>query len=62
MDATAAHSPGAMALARYGPLAQMLGMVIMIFGLSLLFPLAVSHGLGDGAEEAYDVALVFPIQ
>jgi len=60
MDA-AAHSPVAAALARYGPLAQMLGMVIMIFGLSLLFPLAVSHGLGDGAEEAYDEALALTI-
>ena len=44
--------------ARYGPLAQTLGLIIMIFGLSLVFPAAISHLLGDGAESAYDEALL----
>src|SRR5262245_39232695 len=55
---SAARSPVA-ALARYAPLAQTLGLILMLFGLSLLLPLAVSHFLADGAETAYDEALVF---
>ncbi len=55
--AAAAHSPLA-ALARYAALAQTLGMILMIFGLSILLPLALSHLLDDGAQRAYDGALV----
>jgi trk system potassium uptake protein TrkH len=55
--AAAAHTPSA-ALARYAALGQTLGMILMIFGLSILLPLAVSHFLGDGAQLAYDEALV----
>ncbi|MDR0703139.1 MAG: TrkH family potassium uptake protein [Azoarcus sp.] len=33
-----------------------LGLIIAIFGLLMLFPLAVSQYLGDGAGKAYDVA------
>jgi trk system potassium uptake protein TrkH len=54
--ALAARTPAA-ALVRYAPLAQTLGLILMLFGLSLLFPLAVSHFLADGAEAAYDEAL-----
>jgi trk system potassium uptake protein len=45
-------------IARFAPLAQTLGLIIMIFGLSLAIPAAISHLLGDGAESAYDEALL----
>ena len=45
-------------LARYAPLAQTLGLILMLFGVSVLFPLAISHLLDDGAQVAYDEALV----
>jgi trk system potassium uptake protein len=54
-----AARPPVAALARYAPLAQTLGLMLMIFGLSILVPLALSHFLADGAEAAYDEALVF---
>ena len=57
---SAVRTPTA-ALARYVPLAQTLGVILMIFGSSVLAPLAVSHFLGDGAELAYDEALVFTV-
>ena len=37
-------------VARFAPLAQTFGLIIMIFGLSLVIPAAFSHLLGDGAE------------
>ena len=49
------------ALARYAPLAQTLGLMLVLFGLSILFPLALSHFLGDGAEAAHDEALVITV-
>jgi trk system potassium uptake protein len=55
-----ARTPAA-ALTRYAPLAQTLGLMLVIFGLSILFPLALSHFLGDGAETAYDEALVITV-
>lgn len=54
--AAAAHTPSAV-LARYAALGQTLGMILMIFGLSILLPLSVSHLLDDGAQLAYDEAL-----
>ncbi|MGH8680874.1 MAG: TrkH family potassium uptake protein [Burkholderiales bacterium] len=45
-------------MARYAALGQTLGMILMIFGLSILLPLSVSHLLDDGAELAYDETLV----
>jgi len=45
-------------LVRYAPLAETLGLILMLFGASVLFPLAISHLLGDGAQVAYDEALV----
>jgi trk system potassium uptake protein TrkH len=46
------------AIARFAPLAQTLGLIIMIFGLSVLVPAILSHALDDGAQAAYDEALV----
>jgi trk system potassium uptake protein TrkH len=45
-------------VARFAPLAQTFGLIIMIFGLSLVLPAAVSHLLGDGAESTYDETLM----
>ena len=45
-------------LVRYAALAQTLGLILMLFGASVLFPLAISHFLDDGAQVAYDEALV----
>jgi trk system potassium uptake protein TrkH len=49
------------ALTRFAPLAHTLGLIILMFGLSILLPLGVSHALDDGAQGAYDeaVALTF---
>ena len=58
--AAAAHTPAA-ALARYAALGQTLGLILMIFGLSILLPLSVSHLLDDGAQLAYDEALVLTV-
>jgi len=49
------------ALARYAPLAQTLGLMLVLFGLSILFPLALSHFLADGAEAAYDEAIAITV-
>jgi len=43
------------------PLLNTLGKVIMIFGLSLLLPIGVSHYLDDGAQLAFDEALVVTV-
>jgi trk system potassium uptake protein TrkH len=44
-------------IARFAPLAHTLGLIVMIFGLSVLFPAVLSHVLNDGAQSAYDEAL-----
>ena len=56
MAAAVRFRPGG--LVRYAPLAQTLGLILMLFGASVLFPLAISHLLDDGAQVAYDEALV----
>ncbi|APR04525.1 TrkH family potassium uptake protein [Thauera chlorobenzoica] len=42
----------------YLPVIGALGLVLMLFGLVMGFPLAVSFALGDGAIAAYDQAIV----
>lgn len=42
----------------YFPVLNALGLIILIFGLLMLFPLAVSFYLDDGATAAYDWAIV----
>jgi len=42
----------------YAPALNALGMIVMIFGLLMLFPLAVSAVLDDGAALAYDKAIL----
>ena len=57
IDAT--FIPGA--FERRMPLLNTLGKVIMIFGLSLALPIGISHYLNDGAERAYDEALLVTV-
>jgi trk system potassium uptake protein TrkH len=48
-------------LARYAPLVQTFGLMLVLFGLSIVFPLALAHLLADGAEAAYDKALAITV-
>ncbi len=41
-------------LARFAPLANTFSLIVVLFGLSILVPLALSHVLADGAQSAYD--------
>lgn len=43
-------------MTRYAPVLRALGMIIMLFGLTMLIPLAWSWHTGDGAQTAYDEA------
>ena len=49
------------ALDRNAALVHALGLVVILFGLSFLFPLAVSHAIADGAEAAYDEAIAITV-
>jgi trk system potassium uptake protein TrkH len=42
---------------RFAPVYRALGMIIMLFGLTMLAPLIVSYVYNDGAQTAYDEAL-----
>lgn len=48
-------------LAQFAPLANTLGLIVVIFGLSILIPLGVSHALDDGAQRAYDGAVALTL-
>ena len=41
---------------RFAPVLRALGMVIMLFGLTILSPLILSNAVDDGAQTAYDEA------
>ena len=43
------------------PVLHVLSLVILIFGLTMLVPLAVSWGLHDGAERAFDEAILLTL-
>lgn len=45
----------------YFPVLGALGLVLMLFGLVMSFPLAVSFFLDDGATQAYDLAIVVTV-
>lgn len=45
----------------YFPVISALGLVLMLFGLVMGFPLLVSFFLDDGATEAYDLAIVVTV-
>ncbi|PKO93651.1 MAG: potassium transporter Trk [Betaproteobacteria bacterium HGW-Betaproteobacteria-10] len=43
-------------MTRFAPVYRALGMIVMLFGLTMLVPLALSYAVADGAETAYDEA------
>ncbi len=43
------------------PLLHVLGMIVAVFGLSMLLPLAVSEWSGDAAQRAYDQAVLITL-
>lgn len=45
-------------MTRFAPVYRALGMIIMLFGLTMLFPLLVSYLNADGAQSAYDEAFL----
>jgi trk system potassium uptake protein len=48
-------------LKRYISLLHTFGLITTIFGLSLLAPMALSHYLADGAQRAYDEAMIITV-
>ncbi len=46
---------------RYYPVIRVLGMIILVFGLTMLVPLAVSWIMDDGAQAAYDEAILVTV-
>lgn len=46
---------------RLAPILHVLGLIVMVFGLSMLLPLTVSLVQGDAAQRAYDEALVITL-
>lgn len=46
---------------RLTPIVKVLGIVILVFGLSMLLPLVVSLIIGDNAQRAYDEAVAITI-
>lgn len=45
-------------MTRFAPVYRALGMIIMLFGLTMLAPLVVSYVTNDGAQSAYDEAFL----
>lgn len=43
------------------PVVHVLGPVISIFGLAMVVPLGIAHGMADGAAPAYDLAAVLTV-
>lgn len=41
-------------MTRFAPVYRALGMIIMLFGLTILVPLVFSHWINDGAQSVYD--------
>jgi trk system potassium uptake protein TrkH len=48
-------------LRRFFPILHVLGMIILVFGLSMLVPLLLSELTRDGAQRAYDVAALITV-
>ena len=43
-------------MTRFAPVYRALGMIVMLFGLTMLAPLILSYAVDDGAQAAYDEA------
>lgn len=48
-------------MTRFAPVYRALGMIIMLFGLTMLSPLVVSYVTNDGAQTAYDEAFALTL-
>jgi len=46
---------------RFAPVYRALGMIIMLFGLTMLAPLILSYAVNDGAQTAYDEAVALTL-
>ncbi|MBI5937464.1 MAG: TrkH family potassium uptake protein [Betaproteobacteria bacterium] len=46
---------------RLVPILKVLGMVIAVFGLTMLFPLVISEAMADAARHAYDTSVLITI-
>ncbi len=43
-------------MTRFAPVYRALGLIVMLFGLTMLAPLILSYVVDDGAQTAYDEA------
>lgn len=48
-------------MTRFAPVYSMLGLILVLFGLTLLVPLGLAHWSGDGAEQSFDVAFLLTV-
>ena len=48
-------------MTRFAPVYRALGMIIMLFGLTLLVPLALSYVVDDGAQTVYDETFLLTV-
>ncbi|MDP3636687.1 MAG: potassium transporter TrkG [Azonexus sp.] len=48
-------------MTRFAPVYRALGMIIMLFGLTLLAPLGFSHWINDGAQSVYDEVFLLTV-
>ncbi|WP_373691460.1 TrkH family potassium uptake protein [Azonexus sp.] len=48
-------------MTRFAPVYRALGMILMLFGLTILAPLLVSHATNDGAQRVYDEVFLLTI-
>ena len=48
-------------MTRFAPVYRALGMIIMLFGLTMLAPLILSYVTDDGAQAAYDEAFALTV-
>jgi trk system potassium uptake protein TrkH len=46
---------------RFAPVFKVLGMIVMLFGLTMLLPLALSYAVDDGAQGAYDESIALTL-
>ena len=48
-------------MTRFAPVYRALGMIIMLFGLTMLAPWILSYAVNDGAQTAYDEAVALTL-
>lgn len=48
-------------MTRFSPVYRALGMILMLFGLTILVPLVLSHAIDDGVQEAYEAVFLLTV-